>query len=253
LCQSTCSLACVLASVLACGMQLVSTIELLTAYWVCGVVCVSWSSVVPSREQAGAALANACANCMENQIAARHCGAVSVLVEQMVHEQSLDLTECCVCAIRNLCINSLEHQEELMRCNGMVPLLQMLQHDTRPQLLEYVASALAKVSFPHTHPPTHLHHCMPLHDCGVKKVQDEGRCRRCAGPLTYGVCVHGVCVHGVCVQACSMCQANLNVLRTQYGVGSLKWLMADANVTDDVKRHIQVLLDYLAAVPYYEL
>ena len=103
------------------------------------------SSDDAAREQAGAALANACANCMENQIAARHSGAMIVLVDQLMRERSPELLECCICAIRNLCNNCLEHQEELMRCNGMVPLLQLLQSDTRPQLLEFVASAIAKV------------------------------------------------------------------------------------------------------------
>ena len=71
-----------------------------------------------------------------------------VLVEQLTYERSADLVECCVCAIRNLCINSQDHQEELMRCQGMVPLLQLLHCNTRPQLLEYVASAIAKVRAP---------------------------------------------------------------------------------------------------------
>ncbi|EKX39207.1 hypothetical protein GUITHDRAFT_154479 [Guillardia theta CCMP2712] len=52
--------------------------------------------------------------------------------------------ECCIVAVRNLCVNSREHQEELHRCNGITPLLELLQADTKPQLLEYVAGALAK-------------------------------------------------------------------------------------------------------------
>ena len=116
------------------------------------------SSDIPAREQAGAALANACANCMENQVAARHSGAMVVLVDQLLSEISPDLVECCVCAVRNLCINSLEHQEELMRCNGMVPLLQLLHSDTGTQLLEYVASAIAKVKHLPTFSLLHLAH-----------------------------------------------------------------------------------------------
>ena len=68
------------------------------------------SSSKAAAEQAGAALANACANCMPNQIAARHAGAMMVLVEVLTRGASENLIECCVCAIRNLCINCVEHQ-----------------------------------------------------------------------------------------------------------------------------------------------
>ena len=39
------------------------------------------------------------------------------------------------------------------------------------------------------------------------------------------------------------------MLRMQYGIGSLKWLMADDNVPDEPKRHIQLLIDYLSDNP----
>jgi hypothetical protein len=68
------------------------------------------SSTRAASEQAGAALANACANCMANQIAARHAGSMSVLVEVLARTDSENMIECCVCAIRNLCINCVEHQ-----------------------------------------------------------------------------------------------------------------------------------------------
>jgi len=122
----------------------VNKLELNRVNGIFSLVDVMRSGSLPAREQAGAALANACANCMENQTAARHSGAMHVLVELLIVSPSHDLVECCVCAIRNLCINSPEHQDELCRCNGMVPLLQLLHLNTKPQLLEYVASAIAK-------------------------------------------------------------------------------------------------------------
>lgn len=103
------------------------------------------SSELPAREQAGAALANACANCYENQIAARHAGAVHVLVEELQLQRSPSLLECSLCAIRNLCINSLENQEEISRCNGMIPLLKLLHSCMRHEILEVVASTIVKV------------------------------------------------------------------------------------------------------------
>lgn len=70
---------------------------------------------LPVKEQAGAALANACANCVENQSAARHAGAIQILVDQIRSKISPELMECCIVAVRNLCVNSREHQEELHR------------------------------------------------------------------------------------------------------------------------------------------
>jgi hypothetical protein len=103
------------------------------------------SSELAAREQAGAALANACANCYENQIAARHAGAVHVLLEELQLQTSPSLLECSLFAMRNLCINCLENQEELSRCNGMIPLLKLLHSCMRQEILEVVASTLVKV------------------------------------------------------------------------------------------------------------
>ena len=103
------------------------------------------SSDLPAREQAGAAITNACANCYENQIAARHAGAMHVLVQAVQAQVSPSLVECSVCALRNLCINCVENQEELSRCNGIMPLLQLLHSCTRRELLEVVVATLVKV------------------------------------------------------------------------------------------------------------
>ena len=45
------------------------------------------------------------------------------------------------------------------------------------------------------------------------------------------------------MQACSLCPENLAVLRLQYGVGALEWLMGDKDVTDQTKLHVQILID----------
>jgi len=47
------------------------------------------------------------------------------------------------------------------------------------------------------------------------------------------------------MQACSLCEENLEALRTQYGVHNLKWLLMDEAIGDDVKRNIHILVDLL--------
>jgi len=97
--------------------------------------------------QAGAALANACANCSENQNAARHAGAISVLCEFLKSADSTtEVLEICSASIRNLCSGSPENTQELLRCGGVAALLFIVRSwDSHAPLREYALGALWKL------------------------------------------------------------------------------------------------------------
>ena len=50
------------------------------------------------------------------------------------------------------------------------------------------------------------------------------------------------------MQACSLCPSNLQVLRTQYGVQNLRFILADENAGGDIKAHIKILVEYLGRI-----
>ena len=50
------------------------------------------------------------------------------------------------------------------------------------------------------------------------------------------------------MQACSLSPSNLQVLRTQYGIQNLRFILSDENTGDDIKVHIKILVEYLERV-----